>query len=47
MSSVMEVNLTLQTVHTSQITTVLTQKMQESDVPVSSSLYDVLLSTVL
>uniref|UniRef100_A0A1X7U960 Uncharacterized protein n=1 Tax=Amphimedon queenslandica TaxID=400682 RepID=A0A1X7U960_AMPQE len=32
MSSVLEVNLTLQTVHTLQITTVVTLKMQESDV---------------
>ena len=35
MSSVMELNPTLQTVHTAPATTVATMKMLESDVPVS------------
>ena len=35
MSSVMELNPTLQTVHTALATTVATMKMLESDVPVS------------
>ena len=35
MSSVMELNPTLQTVHTAPATTVGTMKMLESDVPVS------------
>ena len=39
MSSVMELNPTLQTVHTSPITTVPTLKMLESDVPVSTLMF--------